>query len=342
MISAKGWRLKNIVIPTRPELSGLAARPGSPAIVGYLKKIHIVGETLAIGFTGDVALGERLVAGLLSRFHSSSTDKPSLQAALNSIGSSSSGSGEILGWYVAKSRPKLFHWTKSKPAEIRTPATPLVRGSGASHYRQSVSPFTGEFRTQHNAVDEAILAGLVKIGKIFLHEIHKGENIPHLYGLGAEMIFWDGRRFRYVEKYALTFWNIIIDDQNKLGIAPSNLVGTYQSTPDYSLLQVSYMADNPEKNNALMATKTHLQVISPLATISGRRPIESIQRLDHDATYFVTTFSVSNPTAGKNALLTTSSLSDDSERPLICRKGKMIEINLDMVRTMIPHELFST
>lgn len=289
---------KHIFLPTKPELSHVVPDSGHRRLCGLRKKIHKIGERLVVGFTGSLAPGALLMKGLQERFGNTSVMVRELESFLAEMTFPGKKETELVGW-VWENRPLCFQWKGLHPETLQLVES-AYSGSGGNHFLNEVMHADGASMSPglQTALDKAIYIGANKAGKVLLEELMAAKNLEHNYGFGAELIFWDGARFSYVEKLAFVFWNVAVGPDNELMVAASNVSAVYRNFGTFSVVQVCHMGPRKGPGGGLESKNTYVNVITPLYDEMRTFDARTVGRQSFDARLWFSGFVVKNPRKG--------------------------------------------
>jgi hypothetical protein len=334
-------RKNHIFLPTAPHLAKRAATRGGRRICGLRKKIHKIGERLVVGFTGSLHPGAVLIRRLHKRFGRCEITIPDLKQFLAKEQFPRKSETELIGW-VWENRTLCFHWRGKAPEQFSI-VNSIFTGSGARHFQNEVmhTDQKGLSEEIQTAVDKAVYVGTCQAGKVLLQELIHARNIDHAYGFGAEIIVWDGGRFRYVENIAYGFWNILVRQDNSLQVAFSNVAAVYRNFDEYSVMQITHLG--PKKNPAecLEAKDTYVQVITPIYDDMKSFDVRSVGRQSFESNLWFSGIIVSNPV--KNIQATYSMVSEcrDGIEPFAQYRNGVVSINVRQLYNRLPQSLFN-
>ncbi len=216
-----------------------------------------------------------------------------------------------------------FNWRGSNPKKIHLDKT-VFAGSGKDHFKDTIRKkdakgMSAEIKT---ALDEAIYASITQTGKILVSEIYTGDTIKHAYGFGAELIFWDGAKFFYIEKVCYSFWEILVNEDNSLSIGFANRSAIYQNCGNYSLVQVMQM--ETKGTGALETILCDLNLIPPINDDPTDFNKVKLDRLSFDTPFWFSSFKLKNPKTNVGwDFAMTSQCSEDINSFLYHKDGKL-------------------
>lgn len=331
----------HIFYPTRPELKGVKPGPGERRICGLSKKIHIIGERLAVGFTGQMQPGRYLLKQLYKKFSHEKPNARNLSSFLRTLRYANKSKTELTGWIWEK-RPLCFHWKGSSPGDLNF-SKGVFTGSGGNHFKSMLTNAdnAGLSPNIQTALDSAIYIGSCNVGKLFFEELSSAENLKHHYGYGAEMVLWDGSRFFYNEKLTFIFWNILIDPKNNLHIVPANVCAAYKNFGAFSAIQVTHL--EPKKNGTpgLQAENTYIQIVTPIYdNMNGFDP-RSVGRIPFESGLCYSGLLLQNPTKNLSSKFSIVSECSNEIESFTWFKDDMLYLNLKQLKERLPPNLLN-
>jgi hypothetical protein len=332
---------RHIFSPTSPHLVNQRAVSGGRRVCGLRKKIHCIGDKLAVGFTGSLNPGVELMKRLHNRFKQAKPKIPELKQFLSSESFPGKKETELCGW-ICENRPLCFRWYGSRPDEFLL-VDSAISGSGGAHFRAEVMPAGAGVASSgmRTAVDDAIYGGVCKAGRILAQELRDGRNVELGYGSGAEMIFWDGARFRYVSDVSYGFWNMLVNPDNTLQVMPSNVAAVYKNCGEYYVFQTIHLAPTGDANGGLEATNTYVQMITPMYDKMKSFDVRSIGRLSLDKDLWFSGIVVLNPAKRISlSVYMVSQCSDDPDAFVHHRDGQL-SLAIGQLVDILPPEIWN-
>lgn len=267
-------------LPTNPTVSASMPSDIGARVVGARKKVHLIGNKLAVAWSGSFMAASSVLAELNAKFSSMNSDVSELEAELSQITMYSDGifAVNLIGW-VIDPHPRCFRWNSMWPAELFFEDAHFD-GSGARMFLDTLSPvgqLSGMGPGVESAEEAATLTLLAKASKLMDNEIWSGETIRNRFGYCYEIAFYDGSKFRYVEQIAYLTWEVGVDPVRKgyaYRVGPVLL--KYRNMGEYSVVQTTRFADGkPAETHVDLITPaySHMPQLDP--TSLGRIPIES-------------------------------------------------------------------
>ena len=331
----------HVFIPTKPDLAGVIPEHGDRRICGLRKKVNIIGNRLAIGFTGLLSPGRYLMRKLHEKFSVENPSIPSLEEFLKNLKFVDKIKTEVAGWIWEK-RPLCFYWKGANPDKLNI-IDAVFTGSGGPHFRNSITniDYAGLSPNLKTALDKAIYIGACKSGNVLLDELCAAENLKYNYGYGAEIIIWDGKRFFYVNKLVYAFWNILINEDNSLHIKPANVCAAYKNLGEFSAIQITHMSPKIDKSPGLEATDTFVQVITPIYDDMEEFDPRNVGRISLESGFWFSGILLHNPLKGINARFSIVSESSENIDSFTWFKDGILHLNLKQLRAHIPPQLMN-
>lgn len=331
----------HIFYPTRPELKDVKPSPGERRICGLSKKIHIIGERLVVGFTGQMQPGRYLLKQLHEKFTNEKPTANNLADFLRNLQFVNKSKTELAGWLWEK-RPLCFHWKGSSPGDLKL-TKGVFTGSGGNHFKSMLTNAdnAGLSPNIQTSLDSAIYIGSCNVGKLFFEELSSADNLKHHYGYGAEMVLWDGGRFFYNEKLTFMFWNILIDSKNNLHVAPGNVAAAYKNFGEFSAIQVTHIEPQKDGIIGLQAKNTYVQVVTPIYdNMNGFDP-SSIGRIPFESGLCFSGLLLQNQIKNLSARFSIVSECGDEIESFTWFKDGMLYLNLKQLKERLPPDLLN-
>lgn len=329
-------------IPTKPELAKVKPAKSERRIYGLRKKIHIIGDRLAIGFTGDLPPGRYILRQIHDQFSNNKATVSKLKKLLSKIKCVNKSKTEFTGWIWEK-KPICFYWNGKKPNDFIL-TNCIFGGSGGPHFRKSLKSanYAGLSPNLKTSFDKATYIGVHKSGSVLFEELSKAENLKYHYGFAAEIILWNGKRFLYNPKLSYAFLNIVIDQNNNLQIQPANFCCVYENFGKYSAVQVVHMEHKNKPALGLQAKNTYVTAITPLYDDMSTLDPKTIGQIPLDSKLWFTGIHVHNPIKNSNARLSVvSKAGKEVEQPIVEYKNGMLFFNIKNISNMLPAEVFN-
>lgn len=337
---AVGW--PHMFLPTYPGLRDEVAKPGQRRVVGMRKKVHIINDRFAVGFTGHLTAGKEILKVIKAEFGDKiEVSLDALKSLLSKFGNIKRHDAELAGWIIAD-RQYLFYWNIKNASELNIREEVFI-GSGGKHFRELLINATasGMSPAITDKFDKATYLGVTNLGKLLATELSTKANLEHAYGYGGEIILWDGDKFVYHPKISFFFWNVIVDG-DAIFVTPSDVSCVYENFGEYSCVQVAHLSFD---NGVLRATNTYVMAITPMYDeMKGFDP-SVVGRLDLRATTFFNGFGINNPKKKLGGVLALAS-DGQGDAPIFSlgKKGTLdgLQLNLRMLHSMIPAELMGS
>lgn len=328
-------------LPTAPHLSKQRPGRGQPRIRGLRKKIHKINERLVVGFTGELEPGIFLLRALMEEFSDGSACIERLQKFLGDLRFHRKDRCTLVGWCWEK-RPICFRWCGACPDNFELPGS-AIAGSGAAEFnaQMRMRPAVVGHSGLSTAFERATYIASCKAGKILFQELIDAKNLESGYGYGAELILWTGSEFRYVSEISYSFWNMEIDSENKLVVAPSNVCSVYRSHEDYSVVQVVYIQPKADGGDGLQATDTFVQLITPMYDEMKGFDVSSLGRQSMDSKLWFSGILIRNSATSKQAVCSFVSECRDEIESFVCYKDGLLQLNMGQLQRAIPVELLN-
>lgn len=331
----------HIFLPTKPDLAGVIPKNGKRRICGLRKKVHIIGNRIAVGFTGSLTPGRYLIKKLHEKFSIENPSVSRLKNFLKELKFVEKKKTELTGWIWEK-RPLCFHWTGKSPDKIKI-IDSVFTGSGGAHFRKGISNIdcSGLSPELTTSLDRAIYVGACKTGNVLLDELCSSENLNHYYGYGTEIIIWDGKRFFYVDKMVYAFWNILISENNMLYVNPANVCAVYKNLGEFSAVQITHMKPKKENNSGLEATDTFVQVITPIYDEMKNFDPRTIGRISMESEFWYSGIILYNPKKRINARFSIVSECRENIDSFTQFKDGVLYLNLKQLRDNLPPQIMN-
>lgn len=333
-------RKKHIFIPTKPELSEVKPESGKRRIAGFRKKVHIINELFAVGFTGYLQPGKAILNELDRKYSNRAPGFNDLKSTLIKIKCDYKDKAEIAGW-ICKNRPICFHWRGDQPKYLFVRDS-VFTGSGGEHFKELLSDqdFSGLSQQIKTSYEKAIFKGLVKSGKVLMTELSTGTNLDEYYGFGTEIIFWNGSKLEYNKKLSYVFWNIIIEETNNLRVMPANICCTYQNFSEFSVIQTTHLGLK-KNGQGFEAKNTYVMAVTPIHDEMKDLDVRKrVGRLKIDSEYLFTGIHVHNPKNNLTGRITFINKQGD-DFVLSKVENNYIQINIRQIHDLIPKQLFN-
>jgi hypothetical protein len=331
----------HIFIPTKPDLAGVIPELGRRRICGLRKKVHIIGDRLALGYTGSLRPGRYLISKLHEKFSTETPSVYNLEEFLKDLQFVEKNKTELAGWIWEK-RPLCFHWKGTNPEKLNI-INAVFTGSGGQHFENSLTniDYAGLSPNLRTALDKAVYIGACKAGNVLLEELSSAENLKHHYGYSAEIVLWDGKRFFYNDKLVYAFWNIMIDRENDLHIKPSNVCAAYKNLGEFSAIQITHMGPRKDNSSGLEATDTFVQVITPIYDDMVEYDLKSVGRISLESGLWFSGILLQNPLKSISARFSMVSECSEKIDSFTWFKDGILYLNLKQLRAHIPPQLMN-
>ncbi|WP_395378139.1 hypothetical protein [Marinicella sp. W31] len=326
LVSTSSKIAKPMFMPTAPKYSGSDMfKP-----INYVKKIYIINNKFAIGFTGKLNPARYIIKKIKDRFSKKVTFSE-LKSLLFNIRCAYKKDVELTGW-ICKKRPLCFHWSGKNPNELKIVSDCFI-GSGKDHFKSMHN--SGDLTKYVNfkrSFDKALFFGLTKVSSILHGEMTTGENLHHMYGLGAELIIWNGVEFSYIKKVSFIFVEAVINENNQINITLIPCVCTYENFESLSLLQIYY--EGKMESDLLNLHPTTNTFIMHYESIDNREIKENLRKTEPvspESNLWFTGVIVKysdGTSLGKIRMI--SAKSNSKQKSFVCFKNGLIELNVKM------------
>lgn len=302
----------HMFLPTHPELSAQSPKLLGARIAGLSKKIHVVNDRFAVGFTGRVDDGARILRTLVAEFSLAAPSLLALEKALSPFNHKTKGFAQVIGW-TASSRPVCFEW-KSNDTNAPLLVNSVFAGSGGVPFRNSLTEAaTSEISPNiKTAVEKAQFVGISEVGGVLATELMGLDNLKAFYGYGAELIFWTGVKFSYVPKICFCFWNAGINRDGTFFLNSSNVMALYQSFGEFSALQVAHIGPSPNGESKLVANNTYVTAITPLHDKMPELDPRTIGRIPVASDFYFNAIAAKDERSGKTGVFKVVSINDNN------------------------------
>jgi hypothetical protein len=227
------------------------------------KKIHKVGPNFVIGWTGKRILAAPILRALFEEFNNREVSIAEVQEFLTNRPSDELNGDELylVGW-VIDDVPHCFLWNIANPNQLFFQPSYIV-GSGEKKFQTLLTKttFGGAWGSTRTTIKEAIYSALAKATELYADENLDKMNRRERFGHGYELLYFDGKEFRYIENIAFFGMDILLNTDDFTGrSAPYEHWYRYHSLGDSSFVQ----------DWNLRTGKMILELISPIFTLQSR------------------------------------------------------------------------
>jgi hypothetical protein len=158
-----------------------------------------------------------------------------------------------------------------------------------------------DYPTVRTARERAALSAIALIGRLLTDEMTTGQPILERFGGGAEVALWDGVRFRFIPKIGFFFYNIFIDEANRVTVQIAGLDTIYENKGRWSLFCTytnTRVQGQPPNEDARETTACYLAGFLPLHE-DFRLNLGKRDELDYDCPYFFVGFIIQHRLLGQ-------------------------------------------
>jgi len=206
-----------------------------PVIQKLERKLVKISDWLVVAWTGDLIAAKSVLKMMFKQFRAKRVSRESVFTFFESIENLGTLNCKIIGWLVDNMDVTSFSWS-SEARAISISGEPSIDGSGKENFERNLREVRVHLHYTNvtgNDIPKALREALGHAGYIIGKELATGETIYALYGGGIEVIYFDGRRFRYVHNITYLFWPTEIIFYDKIAIKPSPVILTYRYHRDF-------------------------------------------------------------------------------------------------------------
>ncbi len=213
-------------------------------LYGYLpsntyRKVYIISDNFAIGWAGHMGLAADLLERIFSIFAGRAVTQEAWEKFITSQHPDARMNMVLAGWIIESGRKLAFHWRSKFPSELEKVTAKgacFSDGSDADFARRTLSEPVAYTTTATEDRHKATLCALDGISALIAYELLDGGNLRDLFGLGYELIVFDGNKFSYIDNinylhYRYT-WHADRPDQMEGGIVRFST--HYRNSDDYA------------------------------------------------------------------------------------------------------------
>ncbi len=200
----------NHPLPTRDDLDKLLSASSGRHFVRPRRKIYKISDSFVVGFAGEVGSAQDVVISVLSHFENKSPSLADIRAYFTNSFGYKVPPCTIIGWLADNGSFSCFRWRSDKPSQFDL-GDHYVEGTG------SVA-FASLYLNRIPVISETqIGTALAMIANLVKEEVLYGNNLPHFFGGGFNIIYWDERKFVIVPSVTFVFLETReTDDPSKL------------------------------------------------------------------------------------------------------------------------------
>lgn len=267
-------------LPTSPHLSGNLPEKVGARVAGACKKVHLIGPTLAVAWSGWQLAASQILGRLNEAFSKTPATKETLAGVLAKLVDYEDErfSLHLVGW-VVDSAPTCFRWNSMWPQEIFV-ADSHFDGSGEDVFsnllreKLHASAFGPGIGTPAEA---AVFAVLAKASKLMEKEVSTGETLSHRFGYGYEVAYFEAGMFRYVDEVTYLMWEVVANrGTGTYGCRLGPTIMKYRNFGEFSIVQTTQlMRDQAEVTYVDLITPVHKTLLDIDPHALGRQPLRS-------------------------------------------------------------------
>lgn len=228
------------------------------------KKIYKVSPNFAVGWSGPAFVAAPILRALFSAFEDKIVALSEVETFFSNRPKDELSTLPffIVGWVIGE-HPHCFLWNILCPTKLFYEPYHVV-GSGTQKFQELMTrkSMGGSWGSKRTTIEQAVFSALSKATELYSDENLDKMNRREGFGHGYELLYFDGREFRYVENIAFFGMDILLnlDDDFSGRTQPYEYWYRYHSLSNSSFLQILNL-----RTGAMM-----LELISPVFNYLGK------------------------------------------------------------------------
>jgi hypothetical protein len=206
------------------------------------KKIYKVSPNFAVGWSGPAFVAAPILRSLFSEFEDKTVTRSEVEAFFTNRPKDELSNLRffIVGWVIDE-HPHCFLWNILCPTKLFYEPYYVI-GSGTQKFQELMTrkSMEGSWGSKRNNVEQAIFSALSKATELYSDENLDRMNRRERFGHGYELLYFDGKEFKYVENIAFFGMDIYLnlDDDFSGRSQPYEFWYRYHSLSNSSFLQI--------------------------------------------------------------------------------------------------------
>lgn len=225
---------------------------GIPAIIGdvlvtskvnklhqiFNKKIYIISPNLAVGWVNDKLPAKIILRGLYEKFRDKKVSKDELENFFLSSENSGNYYAKINGLIIDDVSYGFTFFTNAPEQSFNLTEFPHGSGSDFYNFLFSDEERSIDFSKRVSKIDEELSHLLAEASSLLAGDVFDS-NKEDDFGLGYEVIYFDGNKFKYLDDVLHLYFGITVDTKNKKIISITALPKCvkYKNFNSFSVIQ---------------------------------------------------------------------------------------------------------